>query len=413
MRILMVSEDLPAISMGGLARHVLALTRALVEAGHQVDLMGNDDVSISEAGEEFDISGHFIPALHGQFEGWKELTLGCFVPFKRSVIAKRFAQAVLRRASHYDVIHYHGHLPNLAYFIPPEINFIQTRHDQGSDCLIHTRFARGQICRATDPAACAGCRTEQPNRLQRSLSVLAVQQFRKQVAAGFRRHKTIFVSDFLRRNIARSLGPGPWGVTVHNFVDSNRLREARSGSHPALTVRSEQRLHVFIAAKLYPAKGVTQWLDALAAAPIKNRQRLQIDIAGDGPELADLRARYKQVNFLGWQSGSDSLKLAANADVIVVPSVCEEACASTVIEGLLLGKTVFALKLGGTPELEIYASAPQQLRLFNSMQALVEGILAFQPHADYTFAPHTPVSSADTAGRLLALYRLAPGPITA
>jgi len=412
MRILMVSEDLPAISMGGLARHVLTLARALVEAGHQVDLMGNDDVSISEAGEEFDISGHFIPALHGQFEGWKELTLGCFVPFKRSVIAKRFAQAVLRRASHYDVIHYHGHLPNLAYFIPPEINFIQTRHDQGSDCLIHTRFARGQICRATDPAACAGCRTEQPNRLQRSLSALAVRQFRKQVAAGFRRHKTIFVSDFLRRNVARSLGPGPWGVTVHNFVDSNRLLAARSGSRPALTVRSEQGLHVFIAAKLYPAKGVAQWLDALSAVPMKNRQRLQIDIAGDGPELADLRARHKQVNFLGWQSGSDSLKLAANADVIVVPSVCEEACASTVIEGLLLGKTVFALKLGGTPELVIYASAPQQLRLFNSMQALVEGILAFQPHADYTFAPHAPVGSADTAGRLLALYRLAPGPMT-
>lgn len=418
MRILMVSEDLPAIGMGGLARHVLTLMRALVDAGHQVDLMGNDDVPISDAGEEFDIAGHFIPALHGQFEGWKELTLGCFVPFKRSMIAKRFAQAVLRRARHYDVIHYHGHLPNLAYFIPPDINFIQTRHDQGSDCLIHTRFARGQICRATDPAACAGCRTEQPNRLQRSLSAIAVRQFRAEVAAGFRRHKTIFVSDFLRRNVARSLGPGPWGITVHNFVDSNRLRAARSLPRTAPPARSDPRLHVFIAAKLYPAKGVAQCLDALNAASLKSWQRLQINIAGDGPALDDLRARlkpvnFKHVNFLGWQSGSDSLKLAANADVIVVPSVCEEACASTVIEGLLLGKTVFALKLGGTPELEMYASAPRQLRLFNSMQALVEGLLAFQAHADYTFAPRTPISRADTAGRLLALYRLAPGPITA
>ena len=60
MRILMVSEDLPAEGMGGLARHVLALSRALVAAGHQVDLMGNDDVSINAAGEEFDIDGHFM-----------------------------------------------------------------------------------------------------------------------------------------------------------------------------------------------------------------------------------------------------------------------------------------------------------------------------------------------------------------
>ena len=406
----MVSEDLPATGMGGLARHVLALARALTEAGHQVDLMGNDDVSISDAGEEFDISGHFIPALHGQFTGWKELTLGCFVPYKRSVIARRFAQAVLRRAGHYDVIHYHGHLPNIAYFIPSNINFIQTRHDQGSDCLIHTRFTRGQICRATEPSACARCRSEQPTRWQRVLSTIAVEQFRKQVSAGFRRHKTVFVSDFLRRNLSRSFGPGPWGVTVPNFVDGARLRASRSSADHII---NHQRLHVFIAAKLYPAKGVAQFLYALSLLPTKQQQRFDIAIAGDGPEFDDLRQRFPRVNFLGWRSGNDSVALAACAQVIVVPSVCEEACASTIIEGLLLGKTVFALASGGTPELTVYASAPRQLQLYDSMRALVDGLRVFRPHPDYPLAPHIPNSSAETAGRLLALYRLPPGPITA
>ena len=93
-----MSEDLPAVGMGGLARHVLVLARALVEAGHQVDVMGNDDIAMTDAGAEFDVPGHFIPALHGQFDGWKEFTLGCFMPYKRSVIAQRFAHAVLRRA---------------------------------------------------------------------------------------------------------------------------------------------------------------------------------------------------------------------------------------------------------------------------------------------------------------------------
>ncbi len=406
MRILMVSEDLPAQSMGGLARHVLTLSRALVEAGHQVDLMGNDEVAIDVAGEEFTMQGHFIPALHGQFDGWKEIAFGCFMPYKRSVIARRFAHAILRRAGHYDVIHYHGHLPNIAYYIPSNINFVQTRHDQGSDCLIHTRFTQGQICRATDPRACAQCRSERPNRVQRTVSAIAVQQFRSQVALGFKRHKTVFVSDFLRRNIARTLGPGPWGITVHNFIDTHALNIARSTNTRST---DDKRLQVFIAAKLYPAKGVARFLETLTSA---QHQQLCIRIAGDGPDQETLRMRFPQVNFLGWRSGTESLQLAAGAQVIVVPSICEEACASTIIEGLLLGKTVFALNLGGTPELQAYESAPTQLRLYPDMAALVEGLLTFQPHPDIAVSPRTPTGSAEAAGRLLALYRLPPGPIT-
>jgi glycogen synthase len=411
MKILMVSEDLPAEGMGGLARHVLALSRALVAAGHQVDLMGNDDVPISAASDECDVDGNFIPALHGQFQGWKELSLGCFIPFKRSVIASRFADAILRRAGHYDAIHYHGHVPNIAYYIPAHINFIQTRHDQGSDCLIHTRFTRGQICRTTDPRVCAQCRSERPNQLQRMVSASAVRQFRAQVAIGFKRHKTVFVSDFLRRNVARTLGPGPWGVTVHNFIDTHHLQAARNitGKNTTDKLTNDDRLQVFIAAKLYPAKGVAQFLEALTSS---QHQRLHIRVAGDGPDENDLRVRFPQVDFLGWCSGAESLKLAATAEVIVVPSICEEACASTIIEGLLLGKTVFALNLGGTPELQIYESAPMQLRLYPDMPAMVAGLLAFQPHSDFALSPRTPTGSAEAAGRLLALYRLPPGPIT-
>ena len=43
MRILLVSEDVPFAHMGGLAKHALALGRALGLNGHQVDFMGNAD----------------------------------------------------------------------------------------------------------------------------------------------------------------------------------------------------------------------------------------------------------------------------------------------------------------------------------------------------------------------------------
>ncbi len=407
MRILMVSEDLPSAGMGGLARHVLSLSRALVAAGHQVDLMGNDDVPIAAAGEDFQIDGRFFPELRGQFDGWKEMSLGLFMPPKRSTIARRFAKAVLRRAAHYDAIHYHGHLPNIARYIPPGVNFIQTRHDQGSDCLIHTRFKRGRICRTPDPRNCAECRSWQPNALQGVVSTIAVTRFRSEVAEGFRRHKTVFVSDLLRQNLARSLGPEPWGVTIHNFVDREQVRAARA---PAHEMREHGPLRVFIAGKLYPAKGIESFLEMLAP---RMDHTLHIDIVGDGADEQRLHERFPFAQFHGWRDWKSGLTLAARAHAIVVPSVCEEACPSTVLEGLLLGKTVFALQLGGTPELAAYESGPSQLRLHAEMSELVDALLAFRPRPDYPLSPRTPIGAAEAAGQLLALYQLPPGRIAA
>ncbi len=402
MRILMVSEDLPAVGMGGLARHVLALARGLAADGHRVDLMGNDDVSPAHAGDEFDFDGRFFPELRGQFDGWKEMQLGVFMPPKRSLIARRFARAIMRRAIAYDVVHYHGHLPNLAYYLPASLNFIQTRHDQGSDCLIHIRFRRGQVCTSDNSSDCAGCRSWQPNLLQRLTSALAVRRFRSEVRQGFLRHKTVFVSELLQRNLARSFGPRRWGVIVPNFVDTAQLqplRRRRGARHDGV-------LRIFIAAKLYPAKGVEAFLDTLAAHLDAS---LRVEVAGDGADEDRLRQRFPAVYFHGLLNGRDTLRLTAAADAVVVPSICEEACPTTVLEALLLGKTVFALQLGGTPELAAYQSGPDQLRLYDTMAMLVDALLAFRPRPDYPYAPQAPVGVADTAGRLLALYRLPPG----
>jgi glycogen synthase len=405
-RILMVSEDLPAPGLGGLARHVLALSRALIAAGHQVDVMGNDDYPPGVSDEALSFGGQFFAELRGQFDGWKEMRLGVFMPPKRSRIARRFARAILRRADHYDATHYHGHLPNVARYLPSGLNFIQTRHDQGSDCLIHTRFTRGQICQSTDPYDCAGCRSWRPNAIQRQLSAISVRRFRGEVMQGFSRHKTVFVSDFLQRNLQRCFGPGDRGVTVHNFVDAQALQRVRESVSPPVI---SGPLQVFVAAKLYPAKGVGRLLEALEALNAKTR--LQLRIAGDGSDETMLRWLYPWVNFHGWQSGEQTLQLAARAHAIVVPSVCEEACVSTVLEALMLGKTVFALRLGGTPELAVYASAPDQLQLFDDMRSLARALVSFAPRADIPVSSSRQADAAQAARQLLSLYRLAPGPV--
>jgi glycosyltransferase involved in cell wall biosynthesis len=72
----------------------------------------------------------------------------------------------------------------------------------------------------------------------------------------------------------------------------------------------------------------------------------------------------------------------------VVPSICEEAFGLTTLEGLALGKPVFALALGGTPELRRYERWDGQLALFGDMEqlvsALVENPLPLrQPNRDF------------------------------
>lgn len=402
MRILIVSEDIPYPNMGGLAKHALNLARALVRAGHEVDLLGSDDHPIDVCGEEGQFGGRFFGELSGQHAGWKEISFGMFMPPKRTAIARRFADIILRHAPHYDVIHYHGHIPNLALFLPQDINFVQTRHDQGSDCFRHTRFRDGRICDAVDPGACATCITSHPNVVQRAVSKAAVIRFRREVAESFRRHKTVFVSDMLARNLQRTLGSERWGTTVHNFADRASLEKIRAA---AASLPRTGDFDVFIAAKLYPAKGVEQFLHALAP---RLPPAMRVTVAGDGPDEARLRARFEssQIQFLGWCAPDRTLKLAAASTAVVVPSVWEEPCATTVLEGLFLGKPTFALRRGGTPELAVYEAAPGQLRLHDDMESLVADLVSFDPETRFGHAPAGLGSADSAAQQLLKIYSM-------
>jgi glycosyltransferase involved in cell wall biosynthesis len=404
MRILIASEDIPYPSMGGLAKHALTLARALVRLGHEVDILGGSQHPIEVAGEEGRFGGRFFGELDGHDIGWKEAALGMYLPPRRTWVARRFARIILRHAGAYDVVHYHGHAPNVARFIPAHVNFVQTRHDQGGDCLLNTRFRAGQVCESTAPADCASCRHPHPNALQTALSAAAVRRYRTEVAAAFRRHKTVFVSDMVHRNFARTAGPGPWGVTVHNFVDLESIATARAAARagPADETR------VFVAAKLYPAKGIEPFLRELAPAMPPG---MQVSIAGDGADLARLSAEFggARIHFLGWCDMQSTLALAAAAHAIAVPSVWEEPCGTTVLEALLLGKPTFALARGGTPELAVYAAAPKQLRLFPDMRSLVGDLRSFRPVPDYPMPENGLGGVGRAAERLLEIYRLPPG----
>ncbi|OON63811.1 hypothetical protein B0920_10810 [Massilia sp. KIM] len=394
MRILMVSEDLPGEQIGGLGKHVVTLANRLLAEGHDVEILGRNDRGTVGCAEQIGFKGVFRPGFDQARPGWKELQMGVFNPLKRPYFARKIGAAINEHAPGFDVVHYHGHLPMVGLHVEEGINYVQTRHDQGSECLTHLRFRDGAVCDNLVPGDCSACITRSAGPMRKRVTAIAVNGYREQTARAFARHKTVFVSDFLRRQFLRAVPDADLSRcrVIHNFVDYPRLRAAAEAAPDP--VMGE----VVLVGRVDKGKGFAEFLDA-ASGRLPPHARLLI--AGDGPQRAELEARHggAGVRFLGWQDYPSTLALSARAHLCVVPSLCEEACSTTVLEALALGRQCVAMARGGTPELARYQLYEGQLALAESMDELVGLVAARLAEPPRRVAP-APQFGAD-AGRLL------------
>lgn len=375
MKILLVSEDIPAKSLGGLGRYVVALGNALIAAGHEVALLGRDTPSYADCAAETGFRGRFIAGFGNPLKGWKEPQLGFFNPWKRPFFAKRLASAIQRHADGFDVVHYHGHQPMVGRYIPASLNFVQSRHDQGGDCITNMRFKNGEICKERSATACAKCIHQSPGGLRTFLSSLAVRLYRQYTSDAYATHPVVFVSEFLRKNYVATQSDADLrkSVVIHNFADEKRLAELRGVRSVEQT---SQGTKIHIAGRLDSAKGIAELLDLLIP---RLPQGWIVSVCGDGNLRPEIERKHGcRVLLHGHTSHEETLKQASGADVCVVPSLWEEAFGLVTLEALRLGKICYALSRGGTPELVRYG-AEGQLRLFDTLPQLVEGLLSAAP----------------------------------
>jgi glycosyltransferase involved in cell wall biosynthesis len=369
MKILLVTEDVPAPNLGGAGRHAITLGNALIRHGHEVELLGRAGVFTEPVGNDFDGQLHGLMNFRGS--GWQEHRFGAFLPYRRHHIALRIWEAIKKLDyKSFDVIHYHGHVVELGAVIPAEINFVHTLHDQGSDCIKLTRFYDGASCQQTNAQACAMCASARPNVLQAYLSKTAAMVHRDAAVHAFSKHKAVFVSRFVQDQFLKNVAQGRAinSRVIHNFIPAK----------PASVVMhqdGQSQARILLAGRVDIYKGFTEFFDHVSDELLA---RYQFRLAGDGPDMARLLKRPGDRKFvrLGFLSAEQINSETAAAIATVVPSIWDEPCATTILEGLANGKRVFALRKGGSPELVLYQKYPDQLVLANTMRELVDALAA-------------------------------------
>jgi len=365
MRILMVTEDIPAAQVGGLGKHVIALSNALIDAGHEVVLLGRADIDYSANEAEIGFRGRFISGFQMNRNGWKEAQLGVWMPYKRLALARRIEKSIAQHSVGFDVVHYHGHLATVGLGLPVKVPFLQTRHDQGAECITHLRFRNGAPCQLTDARKCAGCATSSPNWIQTEVSAYAVSQYRQAVAKNVGLRKTLFVSNFLLAQFRRAMPDADVTAAevVHNFVELDKINGSSIGAESVV------KGTVLLVGRIDEAKGFRQFLEAWSKA---GQAQARVIVIGDGAMRQQLETQFGSfVEFKGWLLNDLVVQYLRSAHVCVVPSVWEEPFGLTTLEALALGRPCVALNRGGTPELADYTRYGGQLGLVNTMDELV------------------------------------------
>lgn len=411
MKVLMVSEFMPYEFLGGLARHAITLGNQLIELGHAVDILGNgkyrDDRFVQELGFKGSVyldEAISRPALIRRLERYIKI----YPAWLHILVAKRIAKVIEKYAEAYDVVHYHGHYPHVANYLPSDINLVVTHHDYSVSCPKKTFLKKeGHPCSpGIESRRCAECHLDAVDGFRKWLTRMGVEAWRSGARKAINRHKHIFVSKRLAElNLAVLDEKNAPVSVVHNFVDCRLISGYVSGS--CVSKGGHKKTRVMISNSMDPHKGIKEFLEAAAENGVLN-ESIEVVIAGGGSQKAQLEAEYAErgVVFLGHVPYAEAINALCGADIYLLPSIWEESCSTGVLEGIYLNKDVRALNRGGTPELAKYAVANSQLKLYEDMQSLARSLTAKN-----VFSSDLPVNTAfgacvaEKVENILEVYR--------
>ena len=165
----------------------------------------------------------------------------------------------------------------------------------------------------------------------------------------------IAVSKFVRqRTLEHFSFPHPKIVTIYNGIKNNSKKE-KIKKFQIIDSVENSRFLIVAGGWLTNIKGIDILLKSIPLVKNNTIKDIIVFIVGDGPERNNLKnlcselELEKNIEFLGWRN--DVHNILALADLVVIPSVVEEAFCYFLLEAMRTGKAVIASNIGAIPEL--------------------------------------------------------------
>jgi glycosyltransferase involved in cell wall biosynthesis len=345
MRILEATDCYPPPLVGGRDLTVQRLSRALVERGHEVDVV----TLAGSGGPRIEIDGSV--RVH-RLTGWSGRLLAARYanpekPFHPTLTDPGLVRAVahLLERRRPDVVHAHSWL---LYSLLPLLPSSGTRlvvwlHDPGFVCPKTTLVRRGGVCTGPRYTKCVACSREQYGTFRAfalTTGMTVMKPWCKRV------DRYVAVSHATAAASCTLLGRRAGTIEViPPFVPDEAFH---AGARPRPTFVPSEGDYLMFAGALAPHKG----LDVLLEAWSGLRNRPPLVLAGirrfDSP-----RSFPAGVTVVEEVPHEEVLRAWSHCAVAVVPSVWPEPAATTALEAMAAGRPVVASAVGGLPELVV------------------------------------------------------------
>lgn len=169
-----------------------------------------------------------------------------------------------------------------------------------------------------------------------------------------------------------SLTPASRVVAVSGFVSRRHAEDYKLSRHKRRQINngvrplqadatapmwprreSTQEQVILVAGYMIEEKGFSWLLSALGGMEVERRRRLTLWLAGSGPQLQALQAQASahNINALFLGSRDDVSALMRAADLVIVPSLWDEAFGLVTAEAMMAAKAIIATEVGASPEL--------------------------------------------------------------
>jgi glycosyltransferase involved in cell wall biosynthesis len=245
-----------------------------------------------------------------------------------------------------EIAHFHNTVPLIspsAYYAARRQGaaVVQTLHNYRLLCPSATLFRNGQVCEecltksVPWPGVMHGCYR---NSRVATAALAGMLTFHRAIGTWNRMVDVyIALTEFARNKFIEGGLPADRIVVKPNFTE-----DPGEGCHGTL--------EALFVGRLTTEKGVKTLLDGWRLFS-KSRPDVRLKIIGTGPLSTLQHDAQSGVDWVGWQSHDQVVRLMQNASVLVFPSIHYEGFPMTLVEAFASGLPIVASRVGGIAEL--------------------------------------------------------------